>query len=94
MLVTNIVVCELVWVLESSYGYGRGDIAPLLEDILRTRQFAFEDRDVLQRALDDYRTGKGGMADYLIGRTGESVGCGKTLTFDRALKQDPLFELL
>jgi len=37
LFVANIVVCELVWVLETSYGYGRAEIIPVLEKILRTR---------------------------------------------------------
>jgi len=94
LFVANIVVCELVWVLETSYGYGRAEIIPVLEKILRTRQFCFEEKDLLWQAVADYRSGKGDLSDYLIGRTGKKVGCRSTLTFDRALKADPLFELL
>ena len=94
LFVADIVVCELVWVLETSYGYGRDEIAPVLEKILRTRQFCFEEKDLLWQAGADYRSGKGDLSDHLIGRTGKKVGCGSTLTFDGALKADPLFELL
>lgn len=94
LFIGNIVICELVWVLESAYGYGRGSIAAVLESMLRTRQFAFEAKDALWRALDDYRSGKGDLSDYLLGRTARLAGCAKTLTFDKSLKASDLFEVL
>jgi len=44
-LINRIVLCELVWVLESSYGYPRAQVAFTLEKILRTTQFKVEDHD-------------------------------------------------
>jgi predicted nucleic-acid-binding protein len=39
--ITSLVLCELVWVLEDAYGYGRRDLQTVLERILRTAQFRF-----------------------------------------------------
>ena len=89
--IAHIVLCELVWVLEDVYGYGRQAIAPVLEAILATRQFAFEGKDLLWQALADYREGKADFADYLIGRIGLTAGCEKIFTFDRALVATPPF---
>ncbi len=94
LFIADVVLCELVWVLETCYGYGRREIASVLEKILRTRQFGFEDKDLLWQATADYRAGKGDLADHLIGRVGKKAGCRATLTFDKALKTNPLFEIL
>ena len=40
--INNIVLCELVWVLESAYDYSKEEIADLIEKILRTSMFNFE----------------------------------------------------
>jgi predicted nucleic-acid-binding protein len=92
--VADIVLCELVWVLEAAYGYDRQEIVPVLESILRIRQFQFEDKDLLWKSLADYRTKKGDFADHLIGQAGHKAGCRETLTFDSGLKNDPLFRVL
>ena len=92
--IADMVICELVWVLETAYGYDRKEIVPVLEDILRTKQFRFEDKDLLDQSLADYRNIRGDFADHLIGRTGHKAGCGETLTFDGGLKKNPLFRVL
>ena len=92
--ISSVVICELIWVLESAYNYAQHQVVPVLEQILRTRQFRFEDKDLLWQSLADYRTGKADFADYLIGRTGTRAGCTRTLTFDRSLQGAPHFEVL
>lgn len=94
LFVSGIVVCETVWVLEEAYGHKRSAIADVLEQVLSTGQFAFEDRPLLLQALSDYRAGKGDLSDYLIGRVANRAGCTHTLTFDRALKGHTMFRLL
>jgi len=92
--ITDIVMCELVWVLETAYGNECREIIPVLENILRTRQFHFENKDLLWLSLADYRNKKGDFADYLIGQAGHKAGCSETLTFDTGLKDHPLFRVL
>ncbi|MBM3297458.1 MAG: type II toxin-antitoxin system VapC family toxin [Candidatus Aminicenantes bacterium] len=92
--IADIVICELVWVLETAYGYDRRDIAPVLENVLRTKQFQFENKDLLWTSLADYRAKKGDFADHLIGQAGHKAGCSETLTFDSGLKNNPLFRVL
>lgn len=90
----KVVVCEAVWVLESAYEYPKGVIADVLEKLLLTQQFEFEERDQTWRSLRRYREGKADLADYLIGETNRSAGCGETATFDRALRGDDGFRVL
>jgi len=92
--IADIVLCELVWVLETAYGYDRQEIVPVLENILRTKQFQFENKDLLWKSLADYRNKKGDFADHLIGQAGHKAGCQETLTFDTGLKNNPLFRVL
>jgi predicted nucleic-acid-binding protein len=92
--ITDIVMCELVWVLETAYGYDHREIVPVLESILRTKQFQFENKDLLWKSLADYRNKKGDFADHLIGHAGHKIGCRETLTFDTELKNNPLFRVL
>ena len=92
--IADIVMCELVWVLESAYEYDSKEIVPVLENILRTKQFRFEDKDLLWKSLADYRNKKGDFADHLIGQACQKAGCRETITFDAGLKNNPLFRAL
>jgi predicted nucleic-acid-binding protein len=38
-LIHVVVLCELVWVLETAFGYSRDQIAEVLDLMLHTRQF-------------------------------------------------------
>jgi len=92
--INNIVLCELVWVLESAYEYDKGSIADVLERILATKQFELERKDITRQAVSDYKNGRGDLADYLIGRINQALGCDATVTFDRALKNTTSFMML
>jgi predicted nucleic-acid-binding protein len=94
LFVGAVVLCELVWVLHGAYVFDRRTISMALERILATAQLEIDQKDVVREALEDYRTGGGDFADYVIGRRGREAGCEKTATFDRRLKASGLFRLL
>ena len=94
MFVSAIVLCELVWVLESAYGYSKRAVIELIEKILETDQIVVEDSDEMRSALESYRRGKADFSDYVIGLRGLAHGCERTATFDRALKGEPGFDVL
>lgn len=89
-----IVFCELIWVLESAYGYRKNEIADACENILVTKQFEFESKDLLRSALSEYRSGKADFADYLIGKVNKAKGCNHTISFDRSLGNQDDFIVL
>jgi predicted nucleic-acid-binding protein len=91
--INTIVLCELVWVLRHAYGVDRDAVVATLEKILDTAQFVIEDKDLVRRALADYRQGPGDFSDYLIGWRNRHAGCSETATFDRALSRSELFRL-
>lgn len=94
IVVNLVVLCELVWVLESGYEFSRQEIAALLQRVLSTKQFEIQDKSVVWRALDDYRGAAVDFADCIIGRTNLKLGTKSTFTFDRALKRLDYFEQL
>lgn len=90
----SVVLCELVWVLRGAYRLGKADVVRALERITATAQFEIGERDVVLRALEDYRTGRGDFADYVIARYARESGCSETATFDARLGHHTLFLLL
>ena len=89
--VSDVVVCELVWVLGTSYRVPRGEIAKTLGDLLRARHLRFERPDRLRTALRSYAASNGAFADYLIREHAREAGCDALATFDRNLQSQDLF---
>lgn len=94
LLIHPVVLCELVWVLETAYDYRRSEVAAVLDRILRTAQVQIPDKEIVWIAFADYRSGKGDFADYLIGRANGSLGAAHTVTFDQTLKGHCRFKVL
>ena len=72
----------------------KDEILSALEQILRTAQLEVAEKDTVWQALGDYRRGKGDFSDYCLGRANHRAGAETTLSFDRALKGSPHFEVL
>ena len=94
LVVQPLVLCELAWVLECAYGVGKKELLDVFERILRTAQFEIPGKDIVWRALSDYRVGRGDFSDHLLGRLNEDEGASITMTFDRALRGNPRFHVL
>jgi predicted nucleic-acid-binding protein len=88
LFVSDVVVCETVWVMSVSYGVGRKEIAGVLRNLFRARHLTFTATDQLIRALDAYEAGKGDFADYLIREHARAAGCEDVATFDRVLLKE------
>ncbi len=90
--INRIVLCELVWVLESCYAYPRERIAATIENLLRTRELQIDAGQAAWVALRRYRGGAVDFADAFIGQLNRAVGCEATATFDRgAARLDDFF---
>jgi len=92
--ISAIVLCELAWVLRSAYRISQADLILTLDRILGTTQFIVGDKDIVRRALDQYRAGRADFADYVIGALHQDAGCRKTVTFDRRLRGHQAFQVL
>jgi len=88
------VVCELVWVLDRVFGQTQAEIVGALDRLLDFALFQFDQESAIRRGLAQYRRGRAGLADYLIGELGAQAGCRDTVTFDRALRGAPGFTIL
>jgi predicted nucleic-acid-binding protein len=83
--VAHIVLCELVWVLTRAYGYSKGQVVSVLEQILVTAELAVEDEGLAFQALDAYRAGGADFSYYLLVLGNRAAGCETTYSFDRRL---------
>ncbi len=91
LFISDIVVCETVWVLAAAYKVPRDEIGGVLRELLRARHLVFSQADLLARALSAFNSGKGDYADYLIREQAFEAGCEIVVTFDRALLRDEGF---
>jgi predicted nucleic-acid-binding protein len=89
-LVNRVVLCELVWVLHSGYGYSRVEVVHALDAIMSAAQLNVEDRHEAAEAVDAYRNGAD-FADGLIAAVNRRLGCEHTVTFDRKASRRPGF---
>jgi predicted nucleic-acid-binding protein len=93
-LITDPVLCEIEWVLESNYGAARSDILAAMQELLAQEVFTFEDREAFQRAVDLCQQTKVELSDLLIGAKGQARGARTTYTFDRILSRQEGFSRL
>jgi predicted nucleic-acid-binding protein len=84
VFINNIVICELIWVLERGYKYSKEDITKVIKHILSTKEFNFENQELLWLSLNQYSQKKLDFSDALIGEINKHSGCTNTLTFDKA----------
>jgi len=92
--VNHVVLCELIWVLERSYGYPRPAVATVAETLCRSGDFSVQDSDAVREALDAFRASQADFADCLIGVVNRRHGCRNTVTFDREAAKLAGFELV
>lgn len=94
VLVTIAVICELTWVLQRRYGYSKVEVHAIVDGLTTSTMFVVEREAAVTRALAAYRTGKGDLADYLIGEVSRELGADETVTFDRDLRGADGFTVL
>ena len=92
LFISDVVMCETVWVLSSAYSCSRAEICDVLGNLLRARSVVFTSSDRLARSLEHYRKGKGDFADYLIRELAKAAGADSVATFDRKLLKEPGFQ--
>ena len=95
--VSKIVLCELVWVLETCTPMDTEAISGTLDKLLHVANLKVEEREQVRRALALFKTERGdfsAFSDHLIHQTNVSAGSRKTVTFDKDLWGLPGFEVL
>ena len=91
LYVSDVVLCEVVWVLSASYRFTNAEIIATLRKLLHARQLTFRSSDILVRAVEAYAGGKGDFADYVIREDAKAAGCDSVVTFDKALLKESGF---
>ena len=84
-----VALAELVWVLRSVYGAGRGLVVDIVDHLLADRRFVVQQRDAAWAALDVYKTLAVDFGDSLIAALDRGAGCAETFTFDRGATRIP-----
>jgi len=94
VLVTDIVLSELEWVLDSAYQVPRLRLLAAIQRLAADNRFIFEDQERLANALARYQNGTGDLSDYLLGLASRKAGASTTYTFDRALRGEEPFTVV
>ncbi|NET58059.1 MAG: type II toxin-antitoxin system VapC family toxin [Symploca sp. SIO2E6] len=94
-LIPNIVLCEMIWVLRGEpYKFTKDEILEVIELMIQTPKFEFENRSIIYQALQRTKQGRADFSDYLIGAISYHIGSTETVTFDRKLKGEDGFRCL
>ena len=82
--ISQVTLCEIVWVLERCYEVSKKEIVGVLKQLLQTQQILVEQDGVARQALSDFEHHSGvDVSDCLIGRQNISSDCSFTYTFDK-----------
>jgi predicted nucleic-acid-binding protein len=95
--ISQISLCEIIWVLERCYDANKQELINVLNQLLQTLQIQIERDDIARQALRDFENCSGvDFSDCLIGRQNVSNNCSFTYTFDKkaAKKLDATFKYI
>lgn len=91
LFVSQIVLCELVWVLARRYRFSRERIDGVVTTLIATQSIAIESPEDVHAALAAFRAGRGGFADYLIRERSRRAGMLPVATFDEGVMTEDGF---
>ena len=94
LLVTDVVLAEAMWTLRSAYDQDKPAQLTAVRSLLAEAAFAFEDRDVVGRAVTMFERSSCGFSDCLIAIKHNQLGCEFTATFDRGMRKLPGVKVL
>jgi predicted nucleic-acid-binding protein len=83
LVTAEMVIAEIVWVLESSYGLKSAAVAPLIRAILATSGLEVINASLVARALEHYETKNIDFVDGYIAAVMEKQGIIELYSFDR-----------
>lgn len=92
--VDHVVLCELAWVLERSYGYPRREVHRAIQSLLDFDQLKIEATTQVTQALAHYAEGSADFSDYLLAVRTSAAGCASVLTLDKEAARSSTHTLL
>ena len=86
--VSQLVLAEMVWVLESVYGLNRAPIATVIGMLVEHDRLTLQDEDAVRGALAAFeRSRSAGFSDCLIVEAARKAGHLPVGTFDKAMSR-------
>jgi predicted nucleic acid-binding protein len=92
LILTDVILAEVVYVLESFYRRPRPEIAATTGALLALPSVATTDQALLLRALELYGSLRRDFAEMYLAATAERLGIGRVVSFDRDLDAIPTVE--
>jgi uncharacterized protein len=89
LVLAPITVAEVVWVLESFYGYSKSQISETITQFLRSDGLEVFDRELMIQALGVYREKNIDFADALLAQFALNQGTSLIYSFDNHLSRIP-----
>lgn len=86
-LVDTVVLVEMVWVLETVFGYSRADIAAAIDALLSNAAYVIDARESIAAALAGFRATRADFSDCLIVARHAAAGCAGTASLDKAMRR-------
>lgn len=93
-LVNPVVLVEFVWTLARREKFEKPEILALLDVLVHSRRVVFTEERAVVAAIENWRSGKAGFQDYLIGYLNRQAGASTTMTFDGKAAPEPGFSHL
>lgn len=94
VFLSQIVLCELAWVLAGAYKAAKKDVLYALNLLSDDPGFVCDDPYRVRRAIDRYAGGTADFSDYLLAEVNADAGAAVTYTFAKALRDEPGFSRL
>jgi predicted nucleic-acid-binding protein len=92
--VADIVLVELVWTLDRTYGRSREEIATALRALAGSATVLLESGPAVAQAINLFEAGPADFADSLLVCKAAEMGCEAVRTFDRRMRSLPGVKLL
>jgi predicted nucleic-acid-binding protein len=92
--VDHVVLCELGWVLERSYGYDRAEVHAALAALLEQDHLKVESPGLVRQALMMYADGPADFSDYLLAVRAQAAGYSPVLTLNKKAAKTATHQLL
>ena len=89
LFVSHVVLAEASWVLTSGYGFTREKLRAVLEMLMDTDGIALQEPEVVQAALESFRSSRADFSDCLILAVARSAAMAPLATFDQKLGKLP-----
>ena len=89
--VNLVVLVELIWVLGQTPGWGRAEIATVVGDFLLADNLIIEQPLLVEKALEEFQSGKADFADFIILAMNQAARAAPTVTIDKVASREEGF---